>query len=138
MISRDVLERGVEDFAGRSRSWPTLPPSWWHCPLQRGASRSSGLRVTIFSSAGRPPLLVRAEEVSAPLEGSIRTTRMQTSGEGRENRVRPRPFQQRRSTYGEATCTQKEMYNLRQRQHWLAAVDPWTASARLSFQTTAG
>ena len=33
------------------------------------------LRVTTFSSAGRPPPLVRPEEVSAPLEGSIRSTR---------------------------------------------------------------
>ena len=78
-------------------------PPWWHCSLKRGASRSSGLRVTIFSSAGRPPPLVRAEEVSAPLEGSIRTTRralmrseveahallIQTSGEGQRGQGRP-------------------------------------------------
>ena len=71
--------------------------------IEKGPCRSSGVRVTTFSSAGRPPPLVRAEEVSAPLEGSIRTTRrapmyaeverlgLQTSGEGQRGQGRPSP-----------------------------------------------
>ena len=169
MISRDALERGAEDFAGRCRPWRTLPPSWWHCALKRGASRSSGVRVTTFSSAGRPPPLVRAEEVSAPLERSIRTTRrapmraeleahtllvakhllgMQTSGEGQRGQGRPsplpRPLQQRRSTYGDATCTQREVCNFRQRAPGGRAATCWPLwtpgqpPRDCSLQTTAG
>ena len=131
------------------------------------SSRSSGLRVIIFSSAGRPPPLVRAEEVSAPPEGSIRTTRRapmraeveahallvakhllacRLPARGREVQVGPvpRPLQQRRSTYGEATFTQREMCNFRQRAPGgrVATCWPlWTPGQPprdCSLQTTAG
>ena len=148
------------------RPWRTLSPSRWHCALERVASRSSGVRVTTFSSARRPPPLVRVEEVSAPLERSIRTTRraqmrpeveahallaakhllgMQTSGEGQRGQGRPSAFPRPLQQFGacsrqeaasidirqllhsldrDATCTQREACNFRQRA-------PWTASARL-------
>ena len=64
--------------------------------IEKSLSRSSGVRGRTFSSAERPPPLVRAEEVLAPLEGSIRTTRgsaCRLSARGREVRVGPVPLQ---------------------------------------------
>ena len=119
---------------------------------RRGASRSSGVRVTTFSSTGRPPPLIRAEEVSAPLEGSIRRAPMraeveahallvakyllgmQTSGEGQRGQGRPSPL--RRSTYGDATCMQREVCNFRQRAPSGRAATCWPRDC--SLQTTAG
>ena len=75
MTLRDALERGVEDIAGCVPSLANVAALLVALCIEKGPSRSSGVRVTTFSSAGRPPPLVRAEEVSAPLEGSIRTTR---------------------------------------------------------------
>ena len=157
MISRDALERGVEDFAGRCRPSRTLPPSWWHCALKRGASRSSGDRVTTFSSAGRPPLLVRAEKVSAPLERSIRTTRrapMRAEVEDHALLVamqgRPSPLPRQLQQFGACSRQEAASIDIRRRHmhaessvqlpstnarrscgNVLAAVDPWTASATL-------
>ena len=99
---RDALERGVEDIAGCVPSLANVAAPWWHCALKRAY-----LGLLEFgsepSSAERPPPLVRAEEVSAPLEGSIRTTRrapmraevevsLETSGEGQRGQGRPSPL----------------------------------------------
>ena len=145
MTLRDALERGVEDIAGCVPSLANVAALLVALCIERGPSRSSGVRVTTFSSAGRPPLLVRAKEVSALLEGSIRTTRKapmraevearpETSGEGQRGQGRPSPLSPDhfrssarprarklcRSTHGEITCTQREVCNFRQRLAWLA------------------
>ena len=69
MISRDALERGVEDISACVPSLVNVAALLVALCNEKGPSRSSGVRVTTFNFAGRPPPLVRAEEVSAPLEG---------------------------------------------------------------------
>ena len=75
MTPRDALERGVEDFAGCVSSLANVAAIPVALCIEKGRISVFWSSGRTFSSAGRPPSLVRAEEVSAPLEGSIRTTR---------------------------------------------------------------
>ena len=100
MTSRDTLERGVEDIAGCVPSLANAAAFLVALCTEKGPSRFSGVRVTTFSSAGRPPPLVRAEEVSAPLEGSIHSTRRAAMRAGVE--ARPADFRRGAEKSGSA------------------------------------
>ena len=52
MTLRDALERGVEDIAGCVPSLANVAALLVALCIEWGLSRSSGLRVTIFGSAG--------------------------------------------------------------------------------------
>ena len=127
-ISRDALERGVEEFAGRCRPWRTLPPSWWHCALKRG--RILGLLEFGSQPSALPDDLLPwfgQRRCRHPLEGSICTTRrapmraeveahallvakhhlgMQISGEGQRGQGRPSPLPRRLQQFG--ACSRQE------------------------------
>ena len=106
MTPRDVWKGGSRISLAVCRPWRT-----WHCALKRAHLGFSGVRVTTFSSAGRPPPLVRAEEVSAPLKGSIRTRRRakmraevearpEAFGEGERGQGWPSPLSRQLQQFG--------------------------------------
>ena len=130
MTLRDALERGVEDIAGCVPSLANVAALLVALCIERGPSRSSGVRVTTFSSAGRPPPLVRAKEVSALLEGSIRTTRKapmrvevearpETSGEGQRGQGRPSPLSRPLQEFG--ASSRQEAVSIDTRRNYVHA-----------------
>ena len=104
MTPRDVWKGGSRISLAVCRPWRT-----WHCALKR--AHLGFLVLGSQSSAGRPPPLVWAEEVSAPLEGSIPTTRRapmraevearpETFGEGERGQGWPSPLSRPLQQFG--------------------------------------